>query len=225
MHPQHLPNSRPNPYPQNKAGNSAHINTATSSAAHPPADAANSRTFSSAAAAAMAPVEGAPVSLMDRILGYIMDERSALREEMAGRAAAAEVGRAATGSSNAAGDSGGAGGRQGEARGRGPAVEFQRKVTPCERVALLSDLFGVEGEGEASGGAAASAAGGEAANAAAGTSCAVGSSGQHQQPFAPLRVSEASQLAAERTGVMEATGAGAQQLDAAGAAANGELWL
>ena len=163
-----------------------------------------------AAVAAGSAVEGAPAGLVDAIHAFVLGERQALREDMARRVGAAEAGAgggassSAEGAANTAADGGGASTAAAAeaaalAAERSLAAAFQRKITPMEAVALLSDLFG-ERDGE------------RTAVPAAAAAAATAPPLQRAPPGG-------APLAAERAAVLAATGVQAAALDAAAAAA------
>lgn len=152
-----------------------------------------------------------------------------LREDMAGRAAAAEFGGLTGGQAAAL---------TGVTKFDRPAAlsEFQRKVTPYEKAALMSDLFSADdGKLEGSctdhvGAAGVEGAHGEGKVALQHHSKQQQPSRQQQQreeqcggSVQPLAIRPGAALSSERMAILEATGLQAGQLDAAAAAAQGRL--
>jgi hypothetical protein len=147
-------------------------------------------------------VEGAPLGLMERILGYIMDERAALRVDMAGRTAAAEL----EGLTRV--DAGLTGG----AEGRGAASEFQRKLTPFDAMVLVSDLFGGKGEPQQQ-------------QQQPQPVMVAGRTAKPPAATSPLGAQEMSAMTTEGSAVFDAIGIHAERLDAAAAAGRGDQAL
>lgn len=97
--------------------------------------------------------EGVPETLMDRIITFLAAERAKLREAAVDRVAGYEGGLTATVGSGTGSSAAyiGSSGPAATAAAGGPTglvVDFQRKVSPHERAALMADVLGELDEGE-----------------------------------------------------------------------------
>lgn len=174
-------------------------------------------------------IEGAPLGLLDRINAYVSGARAQLREDNAGRAAAAAAAPEAGGGGGGDREPADGGGPAGGAcRGGRPAAaalsDFQRKLSPGEKLLLMSDLFGPEeeegcGNDDGSGGGEQAAEGAPEAPGGARGGGARGGAAAGAGPALPP--SPRHGLAPERLELMRALGATAAQLDAAAASARG----